>query len=158
MPCLGGVLTMIYYAEYSDENSDLEIAEGFFAGWPDPPSQAIQRNILKNSYCSLIAIDSGYNRIVGFITATSDGILSAYIPLLEVVPQYQGQGIGSELVRQMLQRLDGFYMIDLTCDAALQPFYERFGLMKSQGMALRNFDNQSGCVKYTRSSHEQGER
>ena len=31
-------------------------------------------------------------RVVGFVTAISDGVLSAYIPLLEVLPEYQGAG------------------------------------------------------------------
>ena len=37
-------------------------------------------------------------QVVGFITAISDGVLSAYIPLLEVLPGWRSQGIGGELV------------------------------------------------------------
>jgi predicted N-acetyltransferase YhbS len=64
--------------------------------------------------------------------------------LLEVLPQYQGQGIGRELVVRMLEKLDGLYMIDLTCDLKLQPFYKKMGMQPHTGMMIRNFDRQSG--------------
>ena len=41
-------------------------------------------------------------QVVGFVTATSDGVLSAYIPFLEVVPAYRSRGIGS--LRENLRR------------------------------------------------------
>jgi len=46
--------------------------------------------------------DTENGRVVGFVTAVSDGVVSAFLPLLEVLPEYQGRGIGSELVRRML--------------------------------------------------------
>jgi ribosomal protein S18 acetylase RimI-like enzyme len=81
--------------------------------------------------------------VVGFITAISDGVSAAYIPHLEVLPAYQGRGIGSELVRRMLARLRGLYMIDLTCDPDVQPFYARLGMRPSTGMLVRNYDRQA---------------
>lgn len=84
------------------------------------------------------------NKIVGFITAISDGVLSAYIPLLEVLPSYQRQGIGGKLVQLMLQELSDIYMVDLICDEHLQNFYERIGLFKAKGMITRNFAFQAG--------------
>ncbi len=44
----------------------------------------------------------------------------------------------------MLQRLDGLYIIDLTCDARLQPFYQSAGMEPATGMMLRNYERQSG--------------
>jgi predicted N-acetyltransferase YhbS len=70
--------------------------------------------------------------------------LSAYIPLLEVLPEYQNQGIGKELVRRILEELQDFYMIDTVCDEKLQTYYEKFGMLKSAGMILRNYKKQSG--------------
>jgi len=61
--------------------------------------------LLKNSYKIVVAIDNSCNKVVGFITSISDGIISAYIPLLEVLPEYQQQGIGKELVSRLLQDL-----------------------------------------------------
>ena len=55
-----------------------------------------------------------------------------------VLPDYQNKGIGSELMRIMLDRLQEFYMIDLLCDAKLQSFYEKLGMQKVTGMCIRN--------------------
>ena len=70
----------------------------------------------------IVALDG--DTAVGFITALSDGVNSAFIPLLEVLPEYQSHGIGSELMRRMLIKLDDITNIDLTCDADMQAFYE----------------------------------
>ena len=74
----------------------------------------------------------------------SDQVSCAYIPHLEVLPAYQGQGIGSELVRRMVKKLRHLYMIDLVCDPSLQSFYERLGMQAIVGMVVRNYDRQSG--------------
>jgi predicted N-acetyltransferase YhbS len=78
------------------------------------------------------------SEIVGFVTAISDGELAAYIPLLEVRREWRGRGVGVELVRRMLARLEGLYMVDVVCDPELIPFYERFGMIPLAGMARRN--------------------
>ena len=72
------------------------------------------------------------------MNAISDGELAAHIPLLEVLPEHRHRGIGTELVRRMLDKLDGLAMIDLTCDAELVPYYERFGMLRVSGMVMRN--------------------
>ncbi|WP_042147774.1 GNAT family N-acetyltransferase [Paucisalibacillus sp. EB02] len=118
--------------------------EGFFVDWPNPPSTGTHLKLLKNSSYMVIAIDEDVNRVVGFITAISDGVLSAYIPLLEVLPNYKNQGIGKELVKKMLEQLRHLYMIDLCCDDDLVPYYEKFGMKKGTGMILRNYDRQAG--------------
>ena len=111
--------------------------EGFFVGWPSRPSPERHLEILRGSDHVVLARDGDKGPVVGFVTAISDGVLSAFIPLLEVLPSRQGHGIGSELVRRMLAELDGFYMVDLVCDAELEQFYRRFGLTAMTGMALR---------------------
>ncbi|HEY3474485.1 MAG TPA: GNAT family N-acetyltransferase [Anaerolineales bacterium] len=115
---------------------------GFFAGWPNPPSPDAHYQILVNS-AEIVLARIADGTVVGFITAISDGISCAYIPHLEVLQEYQGQGIGSELVRRMLTKLRHLYMIDLVCNPDLQPFYERLGMRPVVGMVLRNYDRQS---------------
>lgn len=112
-----------------------EKLSGFFVGWRRPltPEQHLQ--VLRNSYCFVLAWDRG--RVVGFIYALSDGLQCAFIPMLEVLPEYQGRGIGSALVAQMLARLENIPNVDLVCDEELQDFYRRFALVRSQAMILR---------------------
>jgi ribosomal protein S18 acetylase RimI-like enzyme len=116
---------------------------GFFKGWGNPPQPDAHLRILQGSYAVVLAVDDATGNVVGFITAVSDGVSAAYIPHLEVLAAYQGQGIGSELVRQMLARLKHLYMIDLICDEDVMPFYERLGLRRYGGMILRNYERQA---------------
>ena len=119
--------------------------QGFFVGWPNPPNAATHLKILEGSDRHILAIDEETGMVVGFITAITDQVLAAYIPLLEVLPNYQGQGIGKALVTKMLAALEKYYMIDLLCDASLTSFYEKPGFMSATGMMKRNYDRQSGC-------------
>ena len=75
----------------------------------------------------MVAVDLDEARIVGFISVISDGILCAYIPLLEVLPEYQGRGIGSALVRRALAELEGFYMVDLAAIRSCSPTMSGLG-------------------------------
>jgi GNAT superfamily N-acetyltransferase len=109
---------------------------GFFEGWPSPPSPERHLAILRGSSHVVLAAEGG--EIIGFVTAVGDGALAAYIPLLEVRRGWRGKGIGGELVRRMLTRLEGYYMVDIVCDPELIPFYERFGMTPLAGMARRN--------------------
>ena len=107
---------------------------GFFVGWPNPPSPETHLRLLNNSDEIVLAIAAETKRVVGFITAITDQVLSAYIPLLEVLPEHRGRGIGKELVSSMLERLGDLYMIDLICDRELQSFYAMHGMVRATGM------------------------
>jgi GNAT superfamily N-acetyltransferase len=86
----------------------------------------------------VLAVDPASGDVVGFITAIGDGGLVAFIPLLEVLPAWRGQGIGRELVRRMLARLADRYAIDLVCDEDQVPFYERLGGTRGRAIMWRN--------------------
>jgi GNAT superfamily N-acetyltransferase len=117
---------------------------GFFEGWPHPPSTARHLDILKAAHRVVLAVDSDNNRVVGFVNAISDGIQSAYIPLLEVLPEYRKRGIAAELVKRLVDQYRNLYMIDLVCDENLRPFYARLGFRPHTAMMIRNFDRQAG--------------
>jgi ribosomal protein S18 acetylase RimI-like enzyme len=137
---------MIAYRD-SAAGTTPEQLTGFFVGWPNPPSPETHLRLLRGSNHVVLAIDEAHEhgpRVVGFITAITDGVLSAYIPHLEVLPEYQGRGVGSELVRRMLARLDHLYGTDLLCDPDVQPFYARLGLRPAVGMLVRNYARQAG--------------
>ena len=136
---------MIYTNSLDSISADM--LNGFFVNWPDPPGPATHLKLLKNSSKVVLALDDEANQVIGFITAISDDVLSAYIPFLEVLPEYQEKGIGKELVGRMLKELENIYMVDLCCDDDLVPFYEAFYMMRSNGMIIRHYDMQSGRSK-----------
>jgi ribosomal protein S18 acetylase RimI-like enzyme len=129
----------IHYTDSLAGFSAESLPDGFFQGWGNAPSRAQHWAILQGSYRVWLAVVADTQQIVGFINAISDGVLTAFIPLLEVLPAYQGQGIGSELTRRMLVSLAHLYAVDLICDADVQPFYERLGLLPYTGMIQRNY-------------------
>ena len=114
-----------------------EQLQGFFVGWKFPLTPERHYELLKGSTHFIVAVDDG--KAAGYITALSDGVISSFIPQLEVLPEYKNRGIGSELVRRMLVKLDGIMNVDLTCDPDIQPFYERFKMLRSSGMVLRKY-------------------
>ena len=134
----------VHYTESLAGIDASQLAGGFFIGWPNPPSPETHLRLLQGSSHVVLAIDERTADVVGFATAISDGVLSAYIPLLEVLPEYQHQGIGQELMRRMIAALRSLYMIDLLCEPDLQPFYEQVGMRKADGMLIRNYDRQNG--------------
>jgi ribosomal protein S18 acetylase RimI-like enzyme len=111
---------------------------GFFEGWWTKPSAETHLRTLRRSETAVIALEAESDRVIGFVTAIGDGTLAAYIPFLEVLPEYRGQGIGTELMRRIIERLRGRYMIDLACDEELLPFYERLGMIPGRAMTLRD--------------------
>ncbi|MFN8377898.1 MAG: GNAT family N-acetyltransferase [Anaerolineae bacterium] len=133
---------MITYTTTLDGVTSDHLRGGFFEGWPQPPSPETHLRILNGSSHVVLAWEDG--RVVGFINALSDGVLTAYLPLLEVLPSFRGQGIGSELVRRMVAEIGPIYAVDLVCDDSLVPYYQRMGLMAVRGMVLRHYDSQSG--------------
>jgi ribosomal protein S18 acetylase RimI-like enzyme len=132
---------------YSAEGITANQLHGFFVGWTNPPSPETHLELLKNSDEVVLAVDTESGNVIGFITAITDNVLAAYIPLLEVLPDYQNQQIGKTLVEKMLARLRDFYMVDLLCDADLQLFYEKFDIRRGTGMFFRNYDRQAGRLK-----------
>jgi GNAT superfamily N-acetyltransferase len=136
---------MITYQESLEGVRVEQLRGGFFVGWPNPPAPEAHYRILAGSAAIVLALNG--DEVVGFITAISDGVCSAYIPLLEVLPAYQGQGVGTELVQRMLAKLKNYYMVDLLCDTDVQPFYARLGMHPASGMLLRNYERQSCTVE-----------
>jgi len=135
--------TKIRYVDSPDDIAPEQI-HGFFQGWPDPPSPETHLRLLERSDYVVLAVDDESGDVVGFVTAITDHVLAAYIPFLEVRPGYRGRGIGSELMRRMLDRLQGLYMVDLVCDPELRPFYASVGMSPITAMMVRNPARQSG--------------
>jgi GNAT superfamily N-acetyltransferase len=138
----GSSTAMIRYTD-SLGNIKSGSLKGFFEGWPNPPSSEMHLRILAGSDEVVLAIDE-HSKVVGFITAITDGVLCAYIPFMEVVPKHRGQGIGQELMRRMLEKLSGLYMVDTVCDPDKVSFYEQFGMAPGTAMLFRRHEFQSG--------------
>lgn len=82
---------------------------------------------LRNAF-HLCAFDG--NRLAGYAAVVGNGVTDAYIQDVMVHPDYQHQGVGTQLMERILMRLkaDDVYMVSVIYgEEALRPFYERFG-------------------------------
>lgn len=93
----------------------------------DKPEQLMAA--LKNSHSLVTARDSG--KLIGLGNAISDGHLVVYYPHLLVLPEYQGQGVGKELMLVMQQRYQGFHQQMLTADGDAVGFYKAQGFTRA---------------------------
>ena len=94
-------------------------------GWCKMESE--YKSPLLTSYYHISAYEK--DALVGYIDCVSNGVTDAYIQDLMVHPDYQGNGIGTELMNKMIKCLKEkhIYMISVIFEESLKPFYEKFG-------------------------------
>ncbi|WP_428033871.1 GNAT family N-acetyltransferase [Amphritea sp.] len=69
--------------------------------------------------------------LIGLGNALSDGHLVVYYPHMLVAPEYQGRGVGKQLMLAMQQRYQGFHQQMLTADGEAIGFYESLGFSRA---------------------------
>ena len=77
------------------------------------------------------------DHLIGFGRAVTDDLFRALIEDVVVDQAYRQQGIGAEIMRRLLERLDHVEEIVLNCEDHLIPFYERLGFRRT-GMTYMN--------------------
>ena len=117
---------MITYTDSHDINLD-QLSVLFNAvGWERRTAdRARLAQLVKGSLWVVSALDDG--NLVGFARAVSDGATNAYISTVAVLPDYQGQGIGREIMRRLIDGHDGIQFVLHANDKAY-PFYQHLNL------------------------------
>ena len=123
---------------YSNSIADLERSDlsGFLAHWDFEPPAGTLFEMLSRSTDVILATEVESSMLCGYIAALSDGIACAYISALEVRPEYRRRGIGTKLLKQMVDRLN-VYGVYLSCAPAMTPFYEAAGFTSGTSMSRR---------------------
>lgn len=86
---------------------------------------------LRNSDTLITARLEG--KLIGIGNAISDGHLVVYYPHLLVYREYQGRGIGREIVKRMLEPYKEFHQQMLTADSQAIAFYTQLGFTRAEG-------------------------
>lgn len=85
--------------------------------------------------------------LVGLINAIDDGELTAYVHYLCVNPEYQGQGIGKELLNRIKEKYKSFlYIILIAENKPLIQYYNQNGFEYMDGryvFMIQNFPQQT---------------
>lgn len=92
--------------------------------------ESCYKNELMDSYFHISVYDG--NKLIGYVDTVSNGVTDAYIQDLMVHPDYQGKGIGTELMNRTITYLKyrKIYMISVVFEDRLFAFYKRFNFFK----------------------------
>jgi len=133
---------MIEFSHSLDGLEDFISTDGFFADWPQQPSDEKFRSLLAGSAYVALAVEREAGRVVGFATGLSDGVFAGFIPLLEVLPEWRHQGIAHRLIEMLMEDMAHCYSIDVVCDEELVSFYQSLGFINGpRGMVIRQRGN-----------------
>ncbi|MEO8392927.1 MAG: GNAT family N-acetyltransferase [Chloroflexota bacterium] len=97
--------------------------------WAADRSHDTIRKLLANTPLCLCVWDGGH--LIGFGRAVTDDLFRALIEDVVVDQPYRGQGIGAEIMRRLLERLDHVEEILINCHDNLIPFYEQLGFKRT---------------------------
>jgi len=113
---------------------DLEQLAALFAsaGWHE---RAADRARLRQQLVGAMFVVSAWEGdiLVGFARAISDGATNAYISTVAVLPEYQGRGIGRELVRRLTSGREGIVFV-LHARPEVIAFYLKCGFQHADNM------------------------
>lgn len=97
-----------------------------------------------NSRFTCFVFDTG--RLIGAGRALADGIDCAYICDVAVHPDYQGMGIGKEIVSRLVEHAKGHRKIILYAAPGKEPFYRKLGFYRMK-TAMAIFQNQTSALE-----------
>jgi GNAT superfamily N-acetyltransferase len=120
-------------AIHYSEKRDLPL-EGLLAlyranQWSAAEKPELLHSALLNSHSLVTAWDD--TTLVGLGNTISDGRLVVYYSHLLVLPEYQGRGIGSRLMRMLMAHYQGFHQHILVADGRALDFYRKCGFQRA---------------------------
>jgi len=86
------------------------------------------------------------NKLIGVGRALADGVDCSYICDVAVHPEYQGLGIGKNIISKLVKLSAGHKKIILYAYPGKEPFYKKFGF-KRMSTAMAIFKNQRKAVE-----------
>lgn len=119
------------FVEYNSYNEAEIMALYSSVGWSNYTNNpAMLRQAYKNSLYILAAYAG--DKLVGILRAVGDGASVVFLQDLIVLPEYQRQGIGSQLMRSVMEKYTDVYQLQLLTEASEKniAFYEYLGLKK----------------------------
>ena len=105
-------------------------------GWAEDRSIEGIQTMLEGTAVVLGAWEDDH--LIGFARTITDGIYRGLIDDVVVEESRRGQGIGSELMQRLIERLTemGIEAIFLRCGTDVVPFYQRHDFKITQGVVM----------------------
>ena len=125
------------YTVYNEQEVlRLYSAVGWVAYTRDPDA-------LKRGFSGSLLVLAAYEgeELVGILRAVGDGATIVFIQDIIVSPQWQRQGVGTALVRELIARFPGVRQIELAADddPKLAAFYSSLGFGEFSSLGCRGF-------------------
>lgn len=120
---------VVTYAESREFTQEQVIRLYTSCSWSSAEHPNELMSALRNSH-SVITAWMG-DRIVGLVNAISDGALVVYYPHLLVSPDARGRGIGTQLMKRMRAKYDGFHQQVLLSYEHATSVYEKAGFSRA---------------------------
>ena len=98
-------------------------------GWSSAKKPMLLQKALSNS-STLVSAWIG-DELIGIGNAITDGYLVVYYPHMLVHPKYQGKGIGSEMMKRIVDKYKGFHQHMLVADGRAIEFYKKCGFTQA---------------------------
>ncbi|XCP85159.1 GNAT family N-acetyltransferase [Roseburia hominis] len=126
--------------EYTVFNKEEILPLYISAGWtnyannPDRLEKAYQNSLLK-----IGAFDDGH--LIGIIRVVGDGESIIFIQDILVLPEYQRNGVGTRLLRAVMERYPSVYQMELMTDNTEKTvaFYKSLGFRKADELGCCAF-------------------
>lgn len=116
--------------EINSEIEEKEVIELYQANnWSSAEKPKQLLSALRNSHTLVTARISG--QLVGIGNAISDGYLVVYYPHMLVHPDFQGKGVGREMMESMQSIYSRFHQQQLTADGEAIEFYKALGFERA---------------------------
>lgn len=136
---------MEYDWVYSDENMNWDELSHLYLiaplGQKAPNDLKVS---FSNSMFKCFVYDSG--KLVAAGRALADGVDCSYICDVAVHPDYQGQGLGRQIVSRLVEFSKGHRKIILYAAVGKEPFYLKLGF-KRMATAMAIFQNQAQALE-----------
>jgi ribosomal protein S18 acetylase RimI-like enzyme len=93
----------------------------------DKPPEALRAVFAASRFKCFIYVDSV---LVGAGRALADGLDCAYLADIAVHPEHQGRGLGTRIIKELVERSVGHKKIILYANPGTESFYESLGFLR----------------------------
>ena len=124
-------MNILRFIEYKTYKEAEIMALYSSVGWSNYTNNPVMlRKAYKNSLYVLAAYAD--DKLVGILRAVGDGASVVFLQDLIVLPEFQRHGIGSQLMRKVMEKYADVYQLQLLTEASEKniAFYEFLGLKR----------------------------
>ena len=130
--------------EYMDYNEQEILSLYESVGWDNYTKNP---QMLKEAYLHSLRIYAAYvdNKLVGIVRVVGDGSSVVFVQDLLVYPEYQRQGIGTALLKRIMEDYRGVYQLHLLTENTEKTlaFYKSLGFIMDTDIDCRAFSKYS---------------